>query len=172
VDAVHHDVYEWDIKFRGGYPAGSGLANDLDMLEAVNGYGFIQLRLHFKADLYPFYPPRVSLIRPKLEGFVPGALIAHPKLHLRNWQPFLPIAAVIEHLRTFLVRFARVDLASEMNDESRFPAGAYLDHLSQLEMSLARLAACGTSCGGALLPQHFQDLYSKVRSFQRVRSRV
>ena len=46
----------------------------------------MQLRLHFKADLYPFYPPRVSLVRPKLEGFVPGAMIAHPKLHLRNWQ--------------------------------------------------------------------------------------
>jgi len=43
---------------------------------------------------------------------VPGAMIAHPKLHLRNWQPFQPIAAVIEHLRTFIVRFARVDLAS------------------------------------------------------------
>jgi hypothetical protein len=28
----------------------------------------------------------VSLVRPKLEGFVPGAMIAHPKLHLRNWQ--------------------------------------------------------------------------------------
>ena len=71
----------------------------------------------FKADLYPFYPPRVSLVRPKLEGFVPGAMIAHPRLHLRNWQPFRPIAAVIEHLRVFLARFARVDLASEMNDE-------------------------------------------------------
>jgi ubiquitin-protein ligase len=88
-------------------------------VEAVNGYGYVQLRLHFKADLYPFYPPRISLIRPKLESFVPGAMIAHPKLHLRNWQPFLPIAAVIEHLRTFLARFARVDLASDMNDETR-----------------------------------------------------
>jgi ubiquitin-protein ligase len=88
-------------------------------VEAVNGYGYVQLRLHFKADLYPFYPPRISLIRPKLESFVPGAMIAHPKLHLRNWQPVLPIAAVIEHLRTFLARFARVDLASDMNDETR-----------------------------------------------------
>jgi len=33
-------------------------------LEAVNGYGYVQLRLHFKADLYPFYPPRVSLVGP------------------------------------------------------------------------------------------------------------
>jgi hypothetical protein len=37
-----------------------------------------------------------------------------------------------------------------------------VDNLSQLEMSLARLAACGTSCGSALLPAHFQDLYDKV----------
>ena len=53
-------------------------------------------------------------------------------------QPFQPIVAVIEHLRTFIVRFGRVDLASEMNDETRFPEGAYVEHLSQLEMSLAR----------------------------------
>jgi hypothetical protein len=34
VDAVNYDVYEWDVKFRGGFPAGSGLTNDLEMLEA------------------------------------------------------------------------------------------------------------------------------------------
>ena len=41
VDAVDYDVYEWDVKFRGGFPA-AGIANDLEMLEAVNGYGHIQ----------------------------------------------------------------------------------------------------------------------------------
>ena len=162
VDAVDYDMYEWDVKIKGGgFPPESGIAGDLEVLEAVNGYGYVQLRLHFKVDLYPFYPPRVSLIRPKLEGFVPGAMVAHPKLHLRNWNPVKPIAAVIEHLRTFLARFARVELRSEMNDEARFPDGAYMDNLSQLEMSLARLAACGTSCGSALLPPHFHELYSK-----------
>jgi hypothetical protein len=34
VEAVNHDVYEWDIKFCGGFPAGSDIASDLELLEA------------------------------------------------------------------------------------------------------------------------------------------
>ena len=161
VDAVDYDVYEWDVKFRGGFPPGSGIAEDLETLDAVNGYDYVQLRLHFKADLYPFYPPRVSLVRPKIAGFVPGAVVAHPHLHLRNWDPFRPIADVVAHLRGFLARFARVDLACEMNDPARFPEGAYDDQLSRLEMSLARLASCGTSRGPALLPAHYRETYDR-----------
>ena len=161
VDAVEYDVYEWDVKFRGGFPAGSGIAEDLEMLEAVNGYAYVQLRLHFKADLYPFYPPKVRLVRPKIAGFVPGAVIAHPHLHLRNWDPFRPIADVVAHLRAFLSTFARVDLACERNDPARFPEGAYDDQLSRLETSLARLASCGTSRGPALLPVHYRETYDQ-----------
>ena len=161
VDAVEYDVYEWDVKFRGGFPAGSGIAEDLEMLDAVNGYAYVQLRLHFKADLYPFYPPKVRLVRPKIAGFVPGAVIAHPHLHLRNWDPFRPIADVVAHLRAFLSTFARVDLACERNDPARFPEGAYDDQLSRLETSLARLASCGTSRGPALLPAHYRETYDQ-----------
>ena len=121
----------------------------------------MQLRLHFKADLYPFYPPKVRLVRPKIAGFVPGAVIAHPHLHLRNWDPFRPIADVVAHLRAFLSTFARVDLACERNDPARFPEGAYDDQLSRLETSLARLASCGTSRGPALLPAHYRETYDQ-----------
>ena len=131
------------------------------MLDAVNGYAYVQLRLHFKADLYPFYPPKVRLVRPKIAGFVPGAVIAHPHLHLRNWDPFRPIADVVAHLRAFLSTFARVDLACERNDPARFPEGAYDDQLSRLETSLARLASCGTSRGPALLPAHYRETYDQ-----------
>ena len=87
VDAVDHDVYVWDVKFMGGFDPGSGLAEDLETLEAVNGYGYVQLRLHFMADLYPFYPPRVELVRPNLAGIIPGAMTAHPRLHPATGSP-------------------------------------------------------------------------------------
>ena len=167
VDAVDHDVYLWDVKFMGGFIPGSDLAEDLDTLDAVNGYRYVQIRLHFMADLYPFYPPRVTLVRPKLGGMVPGAMAAHPRLHLRNWQPFRPIKSVIEHLRAFLQKFARVDLASELNEIERFPEGAYVDDVSRLETSLARLAACGTSCGGPLIPSRYLDMYSAETAMEK-----
>ena len=167
VDAVDHDVYLWDVKFMGGFIPGSDLAEDLDTLDAVNGYRYIQIRLHFMADLYPFYPPRVTLVRPKLGGMVPGAMAAHPRLHLRNWQPFRPIKSVIEHLKAFLQKFARVDLASELNEIERFPEGAYVDDVSRLETSLARLAACGTSCGGPLIPSRYVDMYAAETAMEK-----
>ena len=167
VDAVDHDVYLWDVKFMGGFIPGSDLAEDLDTLDAVNGYRYVQIRLHFMADLYPFYPPRVTLVRPKLGGMVPGAMAAHPRLHLRNWQPFRPIKSVIEHLKAFLQKFARVDLASELNEIERFPEGAYVDDVSRLETSLARLAACGTSCGGPLIPSRYVDMYAAETAMEK-----
>ena len=114
------------------------MRQDLELLDAVNGYSHVHLKLHFKADLYPFYPPRVSLVRPKLSGVVPGAVIAHPRLRLRNWQPFRPISSVIEHLRTFLERFARVDLASASSSLDWSSSYAPPGNLRSSFISLAR----------------------------------
>ena len=168
VDAVEYDVYEWDVKFRGGFPAGSGIAEDLEMLDAVNGYAYVQLALRFKADLYPFYPPKVRLVRPKIAGFVPGAVIAHPHLHLRNGTRFVPSRTSSRTSRAFLSTFARVDLACERNDPARFPEGAYDDQLSRLETSLARLASCGTSRGARAVTR---ALRCAITTRRRSRSR-
>lgn len=37
-------------------------------------YSFVELQLNFAMDLYPFYPPLVSILRPRLEGFMMGKI--------------------------------------------------------------------------------------------------
>ena len=174
VQAVEHDVYEWDVRFPfSAFDEGDGnssrdssrdcLRSDLETLEAVNGYDYVQVRASFKPDLYPFYPPRVKVVRPKLKGSVPFALTAHPKFHLKNWQPFTGTADVLLFTRDFLKKNARVDLECSLNDPEQFPAphGAYADHLSLLETTLANLAACGTSRGNPITPDAYAELYEQ-----------
>ena len=168
VDAVDHDVHRWDVRFpAAAFAPGAGIREDLDLLEAVNGYGHVQVRVSFMPDLYPFYPPRVRVVRPRLKGIVASALAAHPAFHLRRWRPFTPAAAVAKFARDFLARCdARVDLECDGNDLSCFPDpshGAYADHPSRLESALARLAACGTSRGSPITPAAYAAAYAAAK---------
>ena len=111
VDAADHDVHEWDVRFPAAafdvFPsdgAGKRLRDDLELLEAVNGYGEVQMRVSFMPDLYPFYPPRVRVVRPRLKGIAASALAAHPAFHLRQWRPFTPAAMPFRRGRTTRTR--------------------------------------------------------------------
>ena len=165
VEAVDHDVYEWDVRYpASAFVSSVSLRDDLELLEAVNGYGYVNVRVSFMPDLYPFYPPRVRVVRPRLTGTVASALAAHPAFHLRNWRPFTSASAVVTFARDFLVKCgARVDLESESNDRDVFSDplhGAYADHPSRLESALARLAACGTSRGSPITPDAYAAAYA------------
>ena len=178
VDAADHDVHEWDVRFPAAafdvFPsdgAGKRLRDDLELLEAVNGYGEVQMRVSFMPDLYPFYPPRVRVVRPRLKGIAAGALAAHPAFHLRQWRPFTPAATVVKFARDFLVRCdARVDLECDGNDPVAFPDpvhGAYADHPSRLE-SAARLAAAAPAAGR---PSRPTPTPSPTKGFSATRGR-
>eukprot|EP00913_Durusdinium_trenchii_P034984 g32724.t2 len=64
-DAVDFNVYHWAVRLRGFEGC---LAEDLKQLQASQGYDFVELRVFFKEDLHPFYPPSFALIRPRLQG--------------------------------------------------------------------------------------------------------
>ena len=99
------------------------------------------LRLRFKADLFPFFPPSVELVRPRLLGAARSALASHPLLRLGGWDPMTSAAALLERLRRFLERTARVDVECSANDPRASPGGAHCDPLSLLDGALAHLGA-------------------------------
>lgn len=43
------------------------LGRDLSQVKTKFGYEFIEFELNFAMDLYPFYPPLVKVIRPRLQ---------------------------------------------------------------------------------------------------------
>eukprot|EP00434_Breviolum_minutum_P046390 symbB.v1.2.041921.t1/scaffold8866.1/size4814/1 len=64
-DAVDFNVYHWVVRMRG---FGGELAHDLAELQKLQGYDYVELRVTFKEDLHPFYPPTIALVRPRLHG--------------------------------------------------------------------------------------------------------
>ena len=51
------------------------------------GYGHVEIELIFTPDLHPFYPPQVKIVRPRFKGWILGAVMTHPMLNLRSWDP-------------------------------------------------------------------------------------
>jgi baculoviral IAP repeat-containing protein 6 len=133
-DAVDFDVYQWNVRIRG---ASGMLGRDLQELQQFFGYDYIEIRLSFKEDLHPFYPPAVSIVRPRLcsKHDVLAALTCHPRLQLRGWTPFQTTVDLLFSIRHFLEKIARVDISNEQNDIIRYPSGAFSD----LERQLAHL---------------------------------
>ncbi|CAJ1344262.1 unnamed protein product [Effrenium voratum] len=135
-DAVDFSVYHWAVKLRGFSKLAPGLAE----LRAAEGYDYVELRVVFKEDLHPFYPPSITLVRPRLCGSydVQAALVCHPRLQLKGWSPFLLSSDLLLSVRAFLDRIARVDLGSPRNNVQNFPEGAF-SPLERLLVQLGRL---------------------------------
>ena len=133
-DAVDFNVYHWVVRMRG---FGGELAHDLAELQKLQGYDYVELRVTFKEDLHPFYPPTIALVRPRLHGRydVQAALACHPRLQLKGWSPFQSSRDLLSAVQSFLNRIARVDLSSGRNAVSTYPEGAF----SPLEQRLAQL---------------------------------
>ncbi|OLP78582.1 putative ubiquitin-conjugating enzyme E2 [Symbiodinium microadriaticum] len=123
-DAIDFNVHSWVVKLRG---FSNGISEDLKQLKARCGYDYVELRINFREDLYPFYPPSVSIVRPRLLGRhdVQAALACHPRLQLKGWSPFQSSRDMLVSIRSFLDRVARVDLESDRNTIVDFPEGAF-----------------------------------------------
>jgi baculoviral IAP repeat-containing protein 6 len=155
-EAEGDDVHVWRVRL-GCFTAATPLGADLAALGArFPGCGaeLLELRLRFKADLFPFFPPQVDVVRPRLRGVARGALVAHPALRVANWDPFTTCTALVERLRAFLEAHARVDGECAANDPRAHPLGAHEDDLSQLDGALAQLGALAS-----LTPPAYAALY-------------
>ena len=87
-------------------------------------------------DLYPFYPPLVKVIRPRLQRSMMTRVTTMPILKLTYWDPARDMKTVLLDIKNFLAKQARLDLNSGRNDKEKYPDGAYID----IEHHLLRLA--------------------------------
>merc|ERR1719228_3251739 len=135
-DAVSDNIFQWNVKMRFTAQDSSALQQDFAHCREEFGYDYIELQLDFSMDLYPFFPPLVKVIRPRLQGSMMLRVTTMEILKLTYWDPARDMKSVLMDIKAFLSTWARLDPTSERNDRTRYPDGAYID----IEHHLLRLA--------------------------------
>jgi baculoviral IAP repeat-containing protein 6 len=133
-DTVGDNIFQWNVKL--AEFSNTALDQDFKHLKEDFDYDYIELQLDFSMDLYPFFPPLVKVIRPRLQGSMMLRVTTMEILKLTYWDPARDMKSVLLDIKTFLSSWARLDLDSDRNDQSRYPTGAYID----IEHHLLRLA--------------------------------
>lgn len=67
VTSVDDNVFQWNVKLS-QFDAGSAMQRGLDQLRRDWGIDYVELEIRFMMDLYPFFPPTVRLIRPRMKS--------------------------------------------------------------------------------------------------------
>eukprot|EP01130_Rhizamoeba_saxonica_P019273 TRINITY_DN991_c0_g1_i2.p1 TRINITY_DN991_c0_g1~~TRINITY_DN991_c0_g1_i2.p1 ORF type:complete len:660 (-),score=151.06 TRINITY_DN991_c0_g1_i2:251-2230(-) len=134
-EPINNNIYDWKVKIFGFQ--GGDLLRSMQEINETFGYDYVELRVEFKMDLYPFYPPLVTVIRPRFQGFMMGRITSMEMLKLDKWNPVRNMSEILTTIRELLSNFGKLDINHDMNNSFAFPGGAYtkLEHyLLQLEL--------------------------------------
>ncbi|KAH3764663.1 Ubiquitin-conjugating BIR-domain enzyme [Pelomyxa schiedti] len=133
-EPIDDNIYHWNVKLFNFKPD-TPLAADLEVVKRQFGYDYVELEVSFTIDLYPFYPPTIRVVRPRLQGFMMGRVTSLDILKLSYWDPVKDMRSVLGIVRELLEDYGRLDANNPLNDRTTTPAGAY----SPLEYHLLRL---------------------------------
>lgn len=105
--AAHDNVYSWLLDLS-DFDSASPLARDLQHLPRERRV--VRIKLTFKRGLYPFFPPLVQVIAPRLAGPMHLALTTHAAVAWPTWKATRTIADVMAAFRQVLEAHGRVVL--------------------------------------------------------------
>ena len=109
VKCVDDNVFVWQVKLS-DFPADSQMQKDLLQLQSIYNYAYVEIEIRFMMDLYPFFPPSVRLVRPRMK--------------VRNRRRDCAIVfSVCGRLTLAFLMFLCVSFVSELHDRS---ASAYV----------------------------------------------
>lgn len=134
-EPIDDNIYKWSVKVK-GFASGSDMARDMQGLKEQFGYDYLELQVDFAIGLYPYYPPLVKVVRPRLGKFMMQHVTNLDILKLTYWNPAKDMRSVLSSIRSLLSDSACLELDSPMNSRADFPDGAYVP----LEHALLRLA--------------------------------
>lgn len=149
----HDDVYTWALDLT-DFDHASPLARDLSFLPS--GRGVVRIMLHFKRGLYPFFPPLVHVVGPRLKAPIHLALTTHAAVAWPTWKATRTIANVMACFRQVLEKHAQVELdAPGTKAFALHGTSAYVP----LEQHIARLSALSFA-------QHSKAVWQSIREHQ------
>lgn len=125
-EPISDNIYQWAVYFS-SFDSQGKLNQDLQQLRQKYGYDYIQLQLDFTMDLYPFYPPVVKVVRPRLQGSMMLRIANMDMLKLSHWNPTRDMKSVLQEIKDYLSTWARIDLNSDRNNLHYFPQGSYIE---------------------------------------------
>lgn len=125
-EPIDDNIYHWRVKIYDFDPE-CGLAKDLIDIQEKFNYNYIELEMTFEIDLYPFYPPLVKVMRPRLQCSMMQRVTNMEMLKLSYWMPTKDMKSVIQDIKTFLQQWARLEINSPRNDLVKYPYGAYVE---------------------------------------------
>jgi baculoviral IAP repeat-containing protein 6 len=134
VAAVNENMFVWNIKMT-QFPAESQLYKDLMRMNSKYNFNEVELEMKIPMDIYPFFPPSVRLVRPRLKNFMIGRIVCMSELDVKNWSAIRTLNDILGSIRRLLSEYGEVDDENEVNN----PANS-LPPYTNLEFQLLRLA--------------------------------
>lgn len=122
-EPIQDNIYHWQVKLF-NFDQGSDLSKELSEVKTKYGYNYIEMEMTFEIDLFPFYPPLVKLVRPRLQSGMMQRITNIELLQLSYWSPAKDMKSVIEGIKSFLQQWARIEVDYDRNELTRCP---YLD---------------------------------------------
>lgn len=132
-EPIDDNIYNWRVKLSSFVDV---LGRELEEGMKRWGYNYIELELDFALDLYPFYPPLLRVVRPRLASSLNQRVTNLDMLKLTFWEPTRSMRDVLTDVHKVLQKVARIDVASPRNDPVKYRYGAYHD----IEHHLLKLA--------------------------------
>jgi baculoviral IAP repeat-containing protein 6 len=115
IEAIDDDIYNWRVRmFR--FDPDSDLYIDMTMVYDKYQYSYVEFQLRFAIDKFPFYPPSVTIIRPRFLGFMPGKIANLEDLRPWHWDAVNGIRSVLLRIRHEFEHSGRIDLDTSGND--------------------------------------------------------
>jgi ubiquitin-protein ligase len=130
IEIINDNIYEFNVKLRG---FGNEILNDcLNKLNNKKKYDYFEINIKLNKNLYPFYPPQLKFIRPRMDSSIYFKITNLKMMQLKYWSPARSLSYIINNLREIINIHGIINMEFENNANV-----SYLnieDKLSNLEI--------------------------------------
>lgn len=141
VTPIDNNIYHLNIRI--AQFDNTDLFNKLKEVNSKFGYDYIEFNIEINQKLYPFYPPTINFMRPRLSTDVMYKLSNLKMVQLKYWSPSRDLKYILTHMKKILNKWAMIDQNSTMNSIQNFPEGSYLP-LEKLLLGLSSIGEVNT----------------------------
>jgi ubiquitin-protein ligase len=135
----NNNVFHWNVKFFNF--TNKELIDTLDKLNKKYNYNYIEVDIFFDSQLYPYSPPVIKFLRPRLYPRILYKLSNLKLVNIKYWTPSRTMGYIINTLHAIFdknIHSYSLDIDSKLNDIADINSGAYY-HLEHCLIKLASI---------------------------------